>query len=478
MGSMKNVCIGLFTIGLSELLLAQGTPGPGTLRAMPYADAKPVIESLRTEALPNAFAGLPLERVEQLWPAWLSREDQSIRLRVEGGDEDSIINLLLFGTTFTARPRATERELAALATEPSRAADSFAGRVDDLISGLTTIRGNDRLDFVRGLVARKGIDVTTVNGRSQLRRYLHDNLARVATEVAIYDRAIESAAVAADPGVEFVERATLFRNRGLSSDTSLFTDFAIEEAVRTIQKRGAVPQGGIQRVGIVGPGLDFVDKHEGFDFYPQQTIQPFAVIDSLLRLELARPGKLQIVTFDVSPRINQHLEGARRQAQNGYGYTVQLPREPSAAWHPNLESYWTQLGDQIGDVAIPVAAPLNAATVESRAVKIRPSIVLAIAPRTLNIVTERLNVLSSGVPFDVIIATNVLVYYDAFEQSLALVNIAAMLRPGGLLVANGRLLVLPSIPLDPAGQLDVIYTYRSDTGEVGDRISWFRRRTS
>jgi len=35
-------------------------------------------------------------------------------------------------------------------------------------------------------------------------------------------------------------------------------------------------------------------------------------------------------------------------------------------------------------------------------------------------------------------------YYDTFEQSLALVNIAAMLRPGGYLLTNSLLLELPA----------------------------------
>jgi hypothetical protein len=39
----------------------------------------------------------------------------------------------------------------------------------------------------------------------------------------------------------------------------------------------------------VGPGLDFADKQEGYDFYPLQTIQPFAVIDSLRVRKLAPP---------------------------------------------------------------------------------------------------------------------------------------------------------------------------------------------
>ena len=43
-------------------------------------------------------------------------------------------------------------------------------------------------------------------------------------------------------------------------------------------------------------------------------------------------------------------------------------------------------------------------------------------------VLQRLDGHAPDALFDVIIATNVLVYYDVFEQSLAVTNIAKMLR--------------------------------------------------
>ena len=88
----------------------------------------------------------------------------------------------------------------------------------------------------------------------------------------------------------------------------------------------------------------------------------------------------------------------------------------------------------------------------------------------LNIVTGRL-ALADSQRFDVIIATNVLVYYDVFEQSLALANLAAMLRPGGVLLINDFLHELSSIPMSASGYTDAGYTEAGD----GDRIFWYRR---
>ena len=65
---------------------------------------------------------------------------------------------------------------------------------------------------------------------------------------------------------------------------------------------------------MIGPGLDVVDKEEGHDFYPPQTIQPFALIDSLVRLGLADADTLRVTTFDVSARVNDHIAEMGRRA--------------------------------------------------------------------------------------------------------------------------------------------------------------------
>ena len=93
--------------------------------------------------------------------------------------------------------------------------------------------------------------------------------------------------------------------------------------------QGLLKPGSVHRIAIVGPGLDFVNKKSGSDFYPPQTTQPFAVIDSLARLGLADPATIDVYTFDISPRVNRHLERARKDATAGKGYTIQLLSSPS-----------------------------------------------------------------------------------------------------------------------------------------------------
>ena len=67
-------------------------------------------------------------------------------------------------------------------------------------------------------------------------------------------------------------------------------------------------------------------------------------------------------------------------------------------------------------------------------------------------------------------ATNVLVYYDRFEQSLALTNAATMLRPGGVLLTNSA--VFPVVPFKPeAHHQFVVYSERQT-----EHIFWYERQ--
>ena len=54
------------------------------------------------------------------------------------------------------------------------------------------------------------------------------------------------------------------------------------------------------------------------------------------------------------------------------------------------------------------------------------SFVLIAEPHDVNIVTERLK--ASGGPFDLVIATNVLVYYDRFEEKAPQLRIPGTMR--------------------------------------------------
>jgi SAM-dependent methyltransferase len=464
------------------LVFAQprGTQSP--VIYLDYASAQPILQAM-SEALPTELRGQDANALAILWPQWVTRHDAEIRSRLRQGDEDTIINFLLFGTSFTRAPRATPRQIEQIM---SRSNSQTAGgdastalatiletRINDLLRALSAPGTNDRLLFARQVIVnQRNIDITTEAGRQQARIYLITSLGRVLGEQANYARAIE-AARAVNPNEEVVERSRLYRTRGLSSDTSILPNFAVEETLKELQRRGLLT-GSVRRVAIVGPGLDFADKQEGFDFYPQQTIQPFAVIDSLLRLRLSVLDDLQVTTFDLSPRVNDHLRQARARAARRQNYTVQLPRDTQGGWKPELARYWQSFGSMIGSPIVPAAVPQGASGLEVRAVAIRPTVVMKVTPVDVNIVLQRQERAPTE-QFDLIIGTNIFSYYDTFEQSLAMANVARMLRPGGFLLSNNALLELPVTPMRSAGYSTVVY---SDRQNDGDFVFWYRRLPS
>ncbi|MBI2220076.1 MAG: methyltransferase domain-containing protein [Acidobacteria bacterium] len=463
------------SILIAILLGAALTGAASGVREIPYTDAKPILEALRRDVLPADLGATPAAARESTWAAWVSRRDSAIRARLARGDEDSIVNLLLYGTSFTTRPRATERDLSAIALARGDVRPVVSSRVEDFVAALRAPGTNERVQFAREVVEARGMNPDSAAGREQIRRFLYDSLTRVAGEVAGFTRAQPSLSTAARAGAALRERSTMFRDRGLSSDTSIYVNLGLDQALAAITSKSLLAPGGVRRVGIVGPGLDFTDKHDGYDFYPEQSIQPFAVADSLLRLGLAAPG-LRVTTFDVSRRINRHLAAARQRAPAGRRYVLHVPRDMDLPWSTTLVNYWERFGDRVGEPAKPLAAPPGVGHVQVRAVSVRPEIVRSLDPHDLNIVLQRLEPLAVDERFDLIIATDVLVYYDVFEQSLALANIARMLRPGGLFLSNTIVFELPAVPLESIAYTDVIYMRLPDGSERGDRIVWYRRQ--
>jgi len=419
---------------------------------IPYDEAKPILDA----------HGKPISAAD--WPAWAAARNAEIRGRLAQGDEDSVVNLWLYGTSFTTHPRVTDREAARLGTKDA-IQELLLARLDDFVAALAKPGTNERLQFARDLVVRQGIDPSTAAGKEKAEEYLVTIRERVIAENERYVRAAESPSA----------YATLFQDRGLSSDTRLTAGFAIEQALAALAASGRLPAGAVARAAIVGPGLDFTDKAEGYDFYPLQTIQPFALVDSLARLKLAAPAGMRVTTLDLSPRVNRHLDAARRRAVAGSPYVIQLPLArdlPKHAWDPDLVAYWQRFGARIGTAVPAAAAPAIAGDVRVRAVAVRPAIVTAVTPADVNIILERLDPLPDDQRFDLIVATNILVYYDAFEQSLALANIARMLKPGGYFLTNYA--VTPQPPMESAASETT--TVYFDRQKNGDTIYAYRRR--
>jgi hypothetical protein len=439
-----------------------------------FSEARPILTELSGMLPPDLDRLTPLE-MEAAWPDWIERHDREIRARLEQGDEDTIVNWMLFGTSFTSRPRAVLGAVESGAAGDRdlvlrRTIELISARLDDLLTALAAPGNDERRLFARAFLQRKGLRFATPADREATRDYLLAAVLRVASEQEQIDQEL-GATGAGDAAAESAQRSRLFRTRGLSLDTSLIPNYSVELALSAMKTRGLLKPGAVQRVAIVGPGLDFADKDVGFDIYPQQTLQPFAVLDSLERLGLApSPGKLEMVLLDISPRILDHVIQARARAAKNIGYTLNLPLPVGTPWSAEVRAYWKTFGDRIG---VPAQGPAKAlaAVAELRAVRARPSAVQRMSALNLNIVTERLD----GEAFDLVIATNVFIYYDVLEQALALSNVEAMLKPGAFLLANFSAPNLTSVTIRPVDTTTTVYARARDASEdIVDVMVWYK----
>jgi hypothetical protein len=422
---------------------------------MSLESAKPVLQKMGNSAHPGA------EISAKDWAAWLQKSDADIRQRLDVGEEDSLTNLLRFGVTFTKEYRIDDDYLVRYGQ--SSLVNGFAEtRANDLIKALAAPDGNQGFVEMRSFVEKKGFALNSPTGRKKLKAYLLDNLARMQKDLL---QARQEAKT---------NRDQMFQHRGISLDSNLWPDYDLDQQLQRMLAKGMLKPGSIRRVAIVGPGLDFVNKQEGVDFYPPQTVQPFAVLDSLLRLGLASADNVELYTMDISSRVNLHIAAARKNAALGRPYTVQLPWCAEGRLTPEFRAsftqYWQGLGAKIGEPIAPIPVPASATGFDTRAVKIRASVVARIKPVDMNIVFQRLP-LPPEERFDLIIGTNIFVYYGGFEQSLARVNVAAMLKPGGYLLSNDKLqdtvpsgldqVMVTEIPMTtPPVITDYIYCYR------------------
>ncbi|MFN7997241.1 MAG: class I SAM-dependent methyltransferase [Bryobacteraceae bacterium] len=389
------------------------------------------------------------------WDAWVRAQDREVRARVDRGVEDSISNLILFGTSFTKLPRLYAPEAAVDRT--GKLVDAALVRIHAAAVAISGDAPNERLRFARDFLSRQHVDWKDVEA------LLAANLTRFALEQRGYQEKLRAAGQNGDAQEVLFVRSTLFDRRGLSVDTSLLPNYALEDTLRAMLSKGALSPGSIGRIAVIGPGLDFTDKRDGYDLYPLQTIQPFAVMEAAIRLDLVKRGTLTVTTLDLNPTVNSHL---RHAAIVAAPYVIQLPREKAADWTPQAVDYWQHFGDLIGSRSAPVAVPQDLTV---RAVSVRPEYAAVIEPVDLNVVGQVMD----GKVFDLVIATNILVYYDRFKQAVAMAAIARMMRPGGVFLSNTVLPAQKPADLEYLGRRSVSY---SAAGSYGDDVVVYRRR--
>ncbi len=413
---------------------------------------------------PINYDDLPVELSGWLNQQGVNRENfvtriSTIRQQTEEreliGEFDHLIFFLLQSSRFTAQPK----------IEPAISAYEFVQSLGETERARFLAKDSNHLppaekipkpvkrriaDFVKALKAK--------TSSSDERLSYFDNLLRKTNSLNVeirlsneylramrflYHKEFASRSLKQEELAAYV--ASLYQTRGHSTDTQIEANFAVYQALQVL--KFSSPTAELNRVLIVGPGLDFAPRTDLLDLFEPQSYQPFAVADALLRLKLADESKLQIHCADINDRVLNYLQSLRQRREVRLAI---LTGVKDSAAHPiadDYKTYFSDFGTRIGVESGLNAPPQlseklaeNLAGRLGKSLRVRPEIAKTIIAHRLNIVTDRL----AGSPqFDLVIVTNVFPYFNAPELLFALTNISAMTANGGYLIHN-ELQTVPS----------------------------------
>ncbi len=391
-------------------------------RRIVWDDVAPVRAMLEARGIPGIYLGPEIDRI---------REEHARRVRE--GDLDHLVFYLLQSTRFTKLPpiepalsaksladSLDAQERATFLREarvfPSRIPEDVRSRTEAFLRAIESPGVDARLSFFRDLV-RSAFPTTRDRQAALLREYLR-------AMRFVYEKEF----VAQRSSRPHDAVTELYRTRGLSTDTAVEAGYLVFIGLGIA--KALDPSRHVRRVLIVGPGLDLAPRTSLQETGPPQSYQPWAVIDALIGLGLSKADDLEVVGADINPRVVNHLRRSRSEPPTltlvtGIGDT------DTVKLSPDYRDYFSQLGRSIGSGQAS-AVPAETRGLMAKEVKVQSTVARVLQAETLDIVTERLD----GRPFDLVIATNILPYFNDVELILALTNVGAMLAPGGIFLHN------------------------------------------
>ncbi len=348
----------------------------------------------------------------ETFAAYVERVHADNLRRVREGDLDHLIFYALQATHFTKLPSIEPAVSAkALVEGGNRIPPDARARIHELLKAIDSSSTDPRVAYFRTLVR------STFPNVHQREDSLADEYRRAMTFV--YNKEF----VAQRAGPEAV--ADLYRARGLSTDTAVEAGYVVYNGLGILKSLD--PSRQIRRVLIVGPGLDLAPRTSLLEEGPPQSYQPWAVIDALISLRLSRADDLVVVGADINPRVVEHLLQVR-YAPPTLTLVSGIQQSSTVRLTDEYREYFRNLGNAIGQDQSGIVVPEHMA----KRIVVRPDFGRTVSAEPLDIVTERL----TGAPFDLIVATNILPYFDDTQLTLATSNIAAMLGPGGVFMHN------------------------------------------
>ncbi len=427
---VRSGTITCLTLGIASVALAISLGLSATAPLSP--------RHIRWDDLPSAiqrrFRGAGLD--ERSFEAFRQDHERRTQARVVEGDLDALVYYALQSTAFTKLPpiepalsakafvegfdvETRRRFLSGETIASARVPAPVRQRLEALLPALREPPPRSRLEYFRDILLRQprmgsGSEDVLLAQYVRAMRFLYE-------KEFVAQRTGGADAV-----------ATLYRERGLSTDTAVEAGYIVHVGLATL--KALDPSRRIRRVLIIGPGFDLAPRTGLIEAGPPESYQPYAVVDSLLSIGLSRLEDLVVVGADVNPRVVDHLEGA-----GTHDVSVTLVTGVGDAGAVTLQEDYRQYFNDIGrSIGVPLTAPVLPARYDGhlrKALRVRADVRRVVSGVGLDIATDRVNLVGGGT-FDLVVATNVLPYLDDTLLTMALANIAAMLEPGGAFLHN------------------------------------------
>jgi hypothetical protein len=199
---------------------------------------------------------------------------------------------------------------------------------------------------------------------------------------------------------EFGDKPNYYQSRGHSTDSQVTANYALWTALSVL--KASRPGSKLRHVLIVGPGMDIAPRTGLVDRYPPQSYQPYAVAQILHDLNFSDTPQIECV--DINDRVIRFIRNFASRADLRLDFYAPPGDQEFESWARDLKPKLAAVPRKVAE---------------------------AISAEKLNIITQRL-----GPKFDLVVATNVLVYFDDSELLLAIANIESMLSAGGYLIHN------------------------------------------
>ena len=391
-------------------------------RAITWQDVAPLQKRLEANGISAETFASYVERVRR-----------SNAERVREGDLDHLVFYVLQSTHFTSLPP-IEPALSAKALvasgDASKPPAPVVARIAAFLRALDSSDRDARLAFFRGLAAAEltGRTKTSATGAASREAMLAREYLR-AMKFVYEKEFVAQRSTRRDQAV-----VDLYRTRGLSTDTAVEAGFLVYQGLGVISS--LEPRRKIRRVLIVGPGLDLAPRTAMVESGPPESYQPWTVLDALVALGLADVEHLEVVAADINPRVVQHLRRAQTSPPT-LSLVTEIRESETTTLSQEYRDYFATLGRAIGQTGTGPPTPGHL----YKTVRVRADVARTLRAEELDVVTERLPPPS----FDLIVATNILPYFDDTQLMLAMTNIASMLGEGGIFLHNEARPILDDI---------------------------------